>query len=114
TPGGPDEIVPASASGSYLAARHAEHLSALDDAARFMERVLAADPDNERIIGHTFVLLVGDGRLDVAEKLATRATPSSTWQPLAGLVLALKSAKSGDFAAVDKRLAGLTARGPYE
>jgi tetratricopeptide (TPR) repeat protein len=113
TPANDDRAV-ASRYGSYLAARHAETISAIDDAAQFMEQVLAADPDNDRIIGHAFVLLVNDGRMDQAEKLAVRATPQSSWSPLANMVLALKSAKGGDFADADKRLAGLVPRGPYE
>ncbi|MGE5146489.1 MAG: tetratricopeptide repeat protein, partial [Candidatus Eiseniibacteriota bacterium] len=113
TPAGDDQVG-FSRSGSYLAARHAETISAIDDAARFMEQVLATDPDNDRIIGHAFVLLVNDGRMEQAEKLALRATDQSHWAPLANLVLALKSAKAGDYAGADKRLAGLALRGPYE
>jgi tetratricopeptide (TPR) repeat protein len=113
TPGADDRAMSSSA-GSYLAARHAETILAVDDAARFMEQVLAADPDNDRIIGHAFVLLVNDGRMDQAEKLAMRATERSSWAPLATMVLALKAAKAGDFAGADKRISGLALRGPYE
>jgi tetratricopeptide (TPR) repeat protein len=113
TPGGDDRVM-SSPAGSYLAARHAETILAVDDAARFMEQVLAADPDNDRIVGHAFVLLVNDGRMDQAEKLATRATDRSSWAPLATMVLALKAAKAGDFAGADKRISGLALRGPYE
>ena len=113
TPAGDDRLG-GSAYGSYLAARHAETISAIDDAARFMEQVLATDTDNDRIIGHAFVLLVNDGRMEQAEKLAVRATAKSSWAPLANMLLVLKAAKAGDFAGADKRLAGLALRGPYE
>ena len=79
-----------------------------------MEQVLSDDPSNDRIIGHAFILLVNDGRMAQAEKLAARATDKSHWAPLAELVLALKAAKAGDFAGADKRLSGLALRGPYE
>jgi len=97
-----DDRIGGSAYGSYLAARHAETISAIDDAARFMEQVLATDPDNDRIIGHAFVLLVNDGRMEQAEKLAVRATAKSSWAPLANMLLVLKAAKAGDFAGADK------------
>src|SRR5690606_33725796 len=109
-----DSAAVSSPAGSYLAARHAETIMAIDDAARFMEQVLAADPDNDRVIGHAFVLLVNDGRMDRAEKLAERATDRSSWAPLANMVLALKAAKAGNFTDADKRMAEIALRGPYE
>ena len=64
--------MPQSALGSYLAARHAQIEHDYGDAARFLDRALAADRDNYDLIRRTFLLRLSEGRIAEAVPLAQR------------------------------------------
>src|SRR6266851_1301433 len=63
---------PASALGSYLAARHAQQQRDYARAAEYMSRALADDPGNSDLVRRTFVLRVSEGRMAEAVPLAHR------------------------------------------
>ncbi|HET7594852.1 MAG TPA: tetratricopeptide repeat protein [Stellaceae bacterium] len=94
---------PTSALGSYLAARHAQQQRDYARAAEYMSRALADDPDNNDLVRRTFVLRVSEGRIDDAAPLAQRIVALDRNAGLAQIVLLLREAKSGDFAAAVQR-----------
>ncbi len=63
---------PQSALGSYLSAQHAQIVHDYGDAANFLERALAADPDNYDLVRHAFLLRVSEGRIAESVPLAQR------------------------------------------
>lgn len=91
-------FLPETPSGAYLAARHAERLFALSEAATLYARVLADDPDNEQLLAHTLYLMVADGRIDAALPLARRIVAKRPQARLANLVLAVDAAKRKKYA----------------
>jgi hypothetical protein len=64
---------PETPSGAYLAARHAERIFALSEAATLYARALADDPNNDELLARTLYLMVADGRIDAALPLARRS-----------------------------------------
>ncbi|BAI76553.1 TPR repeat-containing protein (plasmid) [Azospirillum sp. B510] len=61
-----------SATGSYLAGRYAQHQDDWTAAARFTAQALAADPDDDSLLRRTFLLRLGEGRIDTALGYAAR------------------------------------------
>ena len=59
----PAPVSPDSALGSYLAARHAQQEHDYAEAASFIERSLADDPDNYDLMRRAFVLRLSEGRV---------------------------------------------------
>jgi len=68
------DAAPVSITGSYLAGRFAQQHDDWASAADFLQRVLAASPEDAGLVRRTFILLVGDGRLEQALPLARRLT----------------------------------------
>src|SRR6516162_11862509 len=66
------DLVHATASGSYLAARHAGTERDSATAAAYYLNVLKADPRNADLLGRTFLSVVTDGDIEEAGKLADR------------------------------------------
>src|SRR5690349_14137610 len=73
----PDRPAPATslegsitATGSYLAGRHAQQTDDWPAAAEFMGQALASDPQNIGLLRRIYLLRLGDGRLDEAVELA--------------------------------------------
>lgn len=61
-----------SATGSYLAGRYAQHQDDWSAAARFTAQALAADPDDAALLRRSFLLRLGEGRIDTALGYAGR------------------------------------------
>ncbi len=74
--------------GSYLAGRFAQHQDDWTAAAQYMARALAADPDDPVLLGRTFLLKLGEGRLDVALDLGARVVQSDPDSMIALTLLA--------------------------
>ncbi len=103
--------VPMSPLGSYLAARHAQQEHDYGRAAEFMSRALADDPANFDLVRQTFVLRVSEGRIAEATPLAQRVAEVDPSAGLPQVVLLLKEAKDGDFAAAARRARALPGDG---
>jgi tetratricopeptide (TPR) repeat protein len=102
---------PSNPVGAYLAARHAELIFALTDAATLYARALAADPDNPGLLAHTIYLMVADGRIEAALPLARHAVAKDPQARLANLVLAVDAAKHQKYAEAERRLESQPKRG---
>src|SRR5258707_12269522 len=102
---------PASALGSYLAARHAQQQRDYARAAEYMSRALADDPGNSDLVRRTFVLRVSEGRMAEAVPLAQRIVEPDRNAGLAQIVLLLQEGKAGDFAAAQQRARRLPSAG---
>ena len=86
-----------SALGGYLAARHAQQAHDYAEAASFIDRSLADDPDNYDLLRRAFVLRLSEGRVEDAVDLAHRIVAHDGNGGLAGLVLLEQAIKTGDF-----------------
>ncbi len=97
--------------GNYLAGLHAQHQRQGGRAAEFYLDALERDPDNAELLQRAFALMLAEGRMDQAETLARRLFTYDPNAGLAGLLLALREAKAGDFAAAERRMQALPSRG---
>jgi tetratricopeptide (TPR) repeat protein len=88
---------PNSALGSYLAAQHAQTVHDYGDAANFLERALAADPDNYDLVRHVFLLRVSEGRIEASLPLARRIIDIDGRSGLPALVLLEQALKAGKY-----------------
>jgi tetratricopeptide (TPR) repeat protein len=102
---------PETPSGAYLAARHAERLFALSEAATLYARALADDPNNDALLARTLYLMVADGRIDAALPLARRVVAKRPQARLANLVLAVDAAKRRKYTVALKHLEPQPKRG---
>ncbi|MDH3234330.1 MAG: tetratricopeptide repeat protein, partial [Alphaproteobacteria bacterium] len=102
---------PATPSGAYLAARHAERRFALSEAATLYARALADDPDNAELLARTLYLMVIVGRIDAALPLARRVVAKQPQARLANLVLAVDAAKRKKYADAIRHLQPQPKRG---
>jgi len=100
-----------SAAGFYLAARAADENGDLVKAAEFMAQALKRDPKNVELLRETFQLKLAGGRMEEAEALAERIAAVQPNDALAVIVLALKDARAGRFAASEARMAKLPQSG---
>lgn len=100
-----------SASGSYLAARHAERVRDIPAAARFMDRLLEEDFANLELLNRGHYLLVADGRVAEAAKVARRIVELQSAATLPSLTLVAEDAKAGRFAAAEQRMQALPTTG---
>jgi tetratricopeptide (TPR) repeat protein len=96
-------VQPASALGSYLAARHAQHEFDYDSAMRFMDQALASDPGNFDLTRRAFLLRLSAGHVDEALPLARRIIDLDRESGLASLVLLTDEFKRGAYAAAAAR-----------
>ncbi|HYI71169.1 MAG TPA: tetratricopeptide repeat protein [Skermanella sp.] len=109
----PDRPMPASvldesitATGSYLAGRHAQQTDDWPAAAEFMGRALAIDPQNTGLLRRIYLLRLGDGKMAEAVELARQVTVVEPGNHLAKLLLAADDANAGRFDDAGRRLAG--------
>lgn len=102
---------PATPSGAYLAARHAERRFALSEAATLYARALADDPGNAALLARTLYLMVIVGRIDAALPLARRVIAKQPQARLANLVLAVDAAKRKKYADAIRHLQPQPKRG---
>jgi len=99
--------MPQSALGSYLAAYHAQLVHDYGDAAKFLDRALAADSDNYDLIRRTFLLRLSEGHIAEAVPLAQKIAAIDGRSGLAGLVLLEQEVKAGRYDAATEEAAAM-------
>jgi tetratricopeptide (TPR) repeat protein len=102
---------PASPSGNYLAALHAQRTRDANAAAEFAGRVLEANPLNFEVMVRAHAAMVEAGRMDEAVELARRLTRVNAGNTQAQLTLTIDDIARGDFAAAERRMAALPLQG---
>ena len=85
------------ASGSYLAARHAGAERDSATAAAYYLNVLKSDPRNSDVLGRTFLSVLGDGDIDEAGKLAERLVQIDRNDRIARLVIGVRALKQKQY-----------------
>ncbi len=99
------------ASGSYLAARHAGRQQDALAAATYYRAALRRDPKNTELLDRAFVSLLIGGEVGEAVKFAERVVQTSKTDRAARLVLGVHDLKVGHFA-VARRNLSQSVRGP--
>ncbi len=84
--------------GSYLAGRLARSERDHETAADFFNHALSVDPANKILQRRTFILMLADGRVGEALRLARQVRAASPTDDMANLVLALDAFRSNKFA----------------
>ena len=107
----PQELHGVTASGSYLAARHAGQQRDAAAAAAYYRAAMRADPKNGELLERTFLAFLVEGDLDEAVKLADRVLQSDRNDRVARLVLGVRGIKQKQYAAARSNLAQ-SVRGP--
>ena len=100
-----------SASGSYLAARHAGNQKDATAAASYYRSALRSDPRNNELLGRTFLAVLANGEVDEAVKLAERVLQVDKTDRIARLVVGVRAIKQKQYAAARRELAQ-SVRGP--
>jgi tetratricopeptide (TPR) repeat protein len=111
TPQPPEALEPASPSGNYLAAMHAQRTRDAAAAAEFAVRVLDANPLNFEVMVRAHAALVEAGRVDDAVELARRLARVNAGNAQAQLTLTVDDIARGDFAAAERRMAAQPLQG---
>ncbi len=97
--------------GSYLAGLFAGRQRDLSVAADFMLESLAYDPDNERLLNRTFMLVAGDGRHARAVELARRLLEVDPDHGLAAVVLTVDAVARRSLDEAEQAIARLPEKG---
>jgi len=105
------EAVGLTASGSYLAARHAGQERDAAAAAAYYRAALRHDPKNGELLDRAFLALLVDGEIDEAVKHAERIVETDKNDRVAELVLGVAALKHKQYATARRDLA-LSIRGP--
>lgn len=105
------EVVGLTASGSYLAARHAGQQRDAAAAAAYYRSALKRDPKNTELLDRAFLSLVVDGNIDEAVKFADRVAQADKNDRVARLVLGISALKKKQYPAARRDLAQ-SVRGP--
>ena len=103
----------ASLLGNYLVGRYAHGRGDYAAAARHLERVLAADPDNPSLLRRAVSLQVADGRVDDAAALAERLLDIPASGRLAQFLLGLRDAREGDYDGALQRIDAIERESVY-
>ncbi|MEE8334032.1 MAG: tetratricopeptide repeat protein [Alphaproteobacteria bacterium] len=101
----------ASASGRYLAGRHARRTRDFGSAADFLSDALTLDAANQRIRRQIFFALVASGRMEEAIKAARIVVAANKDASTANLAIAIDDLRAGRYAKAAKRLSALPRRG---
>jgi tetratricopeptide (TPR) repeat protein len=101
----------ASASGSYLAARHAGGQKDAAAAAAYYRAALRGDPRNNELLNRTFLAVLANGEVDDAVKLAERVLQGDKTNQFAHLVLGIRAIKQKQYPTARRELAQYN-RGP--
>ncbi len=99
------------ASGSWLAARHASVERDAASAAAFYRSVLRTDPKNNEFLDRAFISSVAEGDIDEAVKLADRILAVDKSNRVARLVVGVQDIKLKKYAAAQTNIAQ-SVRGP--
>jgi tetratricopeptide (TPR) repeat protein len=100
-----------SASGSYLAARHAGGQKDAAAAAAYYRAALRGDPRNNELLNRTFLAVLANGEVDEAVKLAERVVQINKTDQIAHLVLGVRAIKQKQYPVARRELAQ-SIRGP--
>lgn len=100
-----------SASGSYLAARHAGGERDAAAAAAYYRAALRGDPANNELLSRTFLAVLANGEVDEAVKLAERVLKADKTDRIARLVLGVRAIKQKQYPIARRELAQ-SIRGP--
>ncbi|MEO8667633.1 MAG: hypothetical protein ABI399_03900, partial [Bauldia sp.] len=101
---GPDDL-PATLSGSYLAARSADAQRDVEAALAYFDQAASSDPDNPILLERVLILRLANGDIDVAINEAKRLVSVDHTNPLGRLAVAVDDMVRGDFAGADTELA---------
>ena len=100
-----------SASGSYLAARHAGGQRDAAAAAAYYRAALRGDPRNNELLSRAFLAVLANGEVDEAVKLAERVLQADKNDRIAHLVLGVRAIKQKQYPTARRELAQ-SVRGP--
>jgi tetratricopeptide (TPR) repeat protein len=100
-----------SASGSYLAARHAGVQRDAGAAASYYRAALRGDPRNNELLGRTFLAVLANGEVEEAVRLAERVLQVDKTDRIARLVLGVRAIKQKQYPLARRELAQ-SIRGP--
>jgi tetratricopeptide (TPR) repeat protein len=100
-----------SASGSYLAARHAGQQRDAAAAASYYRAALKRDPNNPELLDRAFLSFLVDGDVDEAVKFAERVAQADKNDRVARLVLGVNALKRKQYGSAKRDLAQ-SIRGP--
>jgi tetratricopeptide (TPR) repeat protein len=98
--------LPLSATGSYLAGRHAQQTDDWSAAADFMAEALSHDPGNPALLRRTYLLQLGNGRTEEAIRLARRLAEIDPTGHLAVTLLVADDILARRYAEAERRLSG--------
>jgi len=101
----------ASASGRYLAGRHARRTRDFGSAADFLSDALTLDAANRRLRRQVFFALIASGRMKEAIAAAPAVAAENQGSTVAGLALVVEDMKAGRYAEAAGRLSKLPPRG---
>jgi tetratricopeptide (TPR) repeat protein len=107
----PQDLIGLTASGSYLAARHAGQQRDAAAAAAYYKSALKRDPKNPELLDRAFLSLLVDGNIEEAVKFADRVAHADKSDRVARLVLGVNAIKRKQYAAARRDLAQ-SVRGP--
>lgn len=105
------ELMGLTASGSYLAARHAGQMRDASAAAAFYGAALRRDPKNGDLIDDAFLSLLIGGNIDEAAQFAERLLKTDKNDRVAPLVLGINALKEKRYVAARRELSQ-SVRGP--
>ena len=105
------ELANTTASGSYLAARHAGQQRDAGAAATYYRSALKRDPNNGELLDRAFLSFLVDGDVDEAVKFAERVIQADKNDRVARLVLGVSNLKRKQYPAARRELAQ-SVRGP--
>ncbi len=105
------DLVHATASGSYLAARHAGTERDSATAAAYYLNVLKSDPRNAELLSRAFLSVLTEGDIDEAGRLADRLVQLDRSDRIARLVLGVRALKQKQYTLARQNFAQ-SIRGP--
>jgi len=107
----PQELAHTTATGSYLAARHAGVERDSAAAAAYYLNVLKSDPRNADLLGHAFLAVLTAGEIDEASRLAERLLQVDRSDRIARLVIGVRAFKQRQYGFARQNFAQ-SVRGP--
>lgn len=105
------DLIGLTASGSYLAARHAGQMRDAGAAAAYYRAALSRDPKNAELLDRTFLSLLVGGSIDDAVKYADRVAAADKSDRVARLVIGVNALKKKQYVTARRELAQ-SVRGP--
>jgi tetratricopeptide (TPR) repeat protein len=101
----------ASASGKYLAGRHAQHSRDFSSAAELFSDALEIETGNKKIRREAFRSLIAGGRMADASVLAHEIVKTNAGSPIANLSIVAEDAMAGRYGQAEARLTSIPRRG---